>query len=151
MIKLSTVLAVTLCCLAPQGKDASAVTRKATHALVVHEKNACTETGEAAKALVKKLYLKDMTQWPSGAEAKPYGREAASPAQAAFVQGVLGMSDAELARHWLKLKNMNGTTPPKEVDSVRMLLKHVARHEGAFGVVPLTEAKADGVRTLFEF
>ena len=126
--------------------------KTAQYALVVNSANKCTETGEAAKAIIKKLFLKELTQWPDGLEAKPYAREGAAAEQVAFLKLVLGMSEAEVARHWLKMKNMNGTTPPKDVDSERMLLKHVAKTPGAFGIVKLDAAKgAEGVRVLFEF
>lgn len=126
--------------------------RIATYALVINTNNKTTETGDAAKATVKKLYLKDLSQWSDGTEAKPYAREGTSAEQAAFLKDVLGMSESELARHWLKLKNMNGTTPPKEVDTDRMVLKYVGKSDGAFGVVKVDSAKgAEGVKVLFEF
>jgi hypothetical protein len=130
---------------------ASAAAALQTYAIVVNAKCPAKETGEAARKLVKTLYLKDLTRWADGIEAKPYGREARTTEHAAFLAEVLGMSEAELARHWLRLKNMNGTTPPKEVDSDRLLIKHVARHDGAFGVVKAENAKGEGVRVLFEF
>jgi len=126
--------------------------KKATYALVVNANSKCTLTGDEAKALIKKLFLRELTQWPDGTEAKPYAREAAAAEQVAFLKDVLGMTDAELARHWLKVKNTNGTTPPKDVDSERMLLKHIAKSDGAFGVVKIDAAKgAEGVKILFEF
>jgi hypothetical protein len=121
-----------------------------TYALIVNSGNPAKDTPEVRK-LVKTLYLKELTRWSDGTEARPYGREAASTEHTAFAAGVLGMTDAELARHWLRLKNMNGTTPPKEIDNERMLIKHVARHDGAFGVVKTQAANAPGVRVLFEF
>lgn len=156
MSKIAILLTMVIAGALPNGqgqaKDASAKRRADTYALVVNEKNKCTETGDTAKATVKKLFLKDLTQWPDGTEAKPYSRESTSAEQAAFLKGVLGMTDAELARHWLKVKNMNGTTPPKDVDSDRMVLKYVAKAEGAFGVVKVDAAKgAEGVKVLFEF
>lgn len=156
MLKIATLLTVMLAGSLPlgqgQAKEASAARRADTYALVVNEKNKCSDTGDAAKATVKKLFLKDMTQWPDGTEAKPYAREGTSTEQAAFLKNVLGMTDAELARHWLKVKNMNGTTPPKDVDSDRMVLKYVAKSDGAFGVVKADAAKgAEGVKVLFEF
>jgi hypothetical protein len=155
MSRLAILLASLISCIAPPGKagpmDASSP-RKATYALVVNAKNAATETGDAAKALVKKLYLKDLTQWTDRTEAKPYSREAAAAEQVAFVKDVLGMNDAELARHWLKIKNMNGSTPPKEVDTDRMMLKYIAKYDGAFGVVKVDAARdGNGVKILFEF
>jgi ABC-type phosphate transport system substrate-binding protein len=126
--------------------------KPARYAVIVHVDNKLTESGDAARAVVKKLFLKDLSQWPDGAEAKAYAREAKSEAQSAFRQQVLDMSEAELARHWLKLKSMNGTTPPKEVDSDRLVLKYVSKNQSAFGIVDIATAKgAEGVRTLFEF
>ena len=125
---------------------------KATYALVVNVRNKTTATGDEARATVKKLFLKDLTQWPDGLDARPYAREDRSAEQAAFVKAVLGMNDPELARHWLRLKSTNGTTPPKEVDSDRLLLKYVARHDGAFGIIRIDAARAaPDVRILFEF
>lgn len=122
------------------------------HAVVVHVDNKMTETGDAAKVVVKKLFLKDLSQWPDGSEAKAYGRDDKSDAHIAFRNEVLGMSEAELARHWLKVKSMNGTTPPKEVDSDRLVLKYVAKNPSAFGICTLDSLKGvEGVRVLFEF
>jgi ABC-type phosphate transport system substrate-binding protein len=147
MSKLAILMTLVLGALGAQGEA-----KKATYALVINSNNKTTETGDAAKATIKKLFLKEMTQWSGGVEAKPYAREGTAPEQVAFLKDVLGMSDAELARHWLKMKNMNGTTPPKDVDSDRMILKYVAKTDGAFGVVKLDAAKgAEGVKVLFEF
>lgn len=123
----------------------------ATYALIVNANNQTKDGTEAARKLIRTLYLKELTRWGDGVEAKPYARAATSDEHAAFLGSVLGMSEAELARHWLRVKNINGTTPPKQVDSDRLLLKHVARHDGAFGVVAASEAKGSGVRVLFEF
>jgi len=138
---------------APERSPMAAQDGKTTRfAVVAHQDNAGFESVADAKATVKKLYLKELTQWPGGVEARPYARERQSQEQAAFVKDVLGMTDAELARHWLRLKNASGTTPPKDVDSERLLLKFVARNQGAFGVVALDAARsAEGVKVLFEF
>ncbi len=136
-------------------EQAEGVARQAptveTYAVVVNANNPTKDTGDVAKKAVKALFLKDLSRWSDGVEAKPFARDANAPEQVAFVKEVLGMSAAELARHWLKQKNMNGLTPPTEVDSDRMLLKHVARHDGAFGVVKAQHASASGVKVLFEF
>ena len=142
-------LSLALSLLAMAQEDAKKMTQ---WALVVNTANPCKDTGDAAKATIKRLFLKELTQWSGGLDAKPYAREAASAEHVAFLKLVLGMSEAELARHWLKMKNMSGTTPPKDVDSERMLLKYIAKTPGAFGVVKIESAKgAEGVRVLFEF
>jgi hypothetical protein len=136
----------------PVPAPAAVVRPPETYALIVNAGNSVQDGSGAVRKTIRTLYLKDFTRWANGVEAKPYGREPTSGEHVAFVSEVLGMSEAELARHWLRLKNMNGTTPPKEVDSDRLLIKHVARHDGAFGVVKASAAAmAEGVRVLFEF
>lgn len=122
------------------------------YALIVNAQNPAGEQGDAAEAMIKSLFLKNMTQWPGGTGARPYGREEGSAAQKAFMTRVLDMSEAELARHWLRVKSINGTTPPKQVDTDRMVLKYIARYEGAFGIVALDAiTDVEGIRVLFEF
>ena len=126
--------------------------RQTSYAVVVNAGNPLKETADATKAIVRRLFLKELSQWPDGTDARPYAREATTAEQLAFLGAVLGMKEAELARHWLRVKNMNGTTPPKEVDTDRMVLKYVAKHAGAFGIVKIAAARdAVGVRVLLEF
>lgn len=117
--------------------------------------NAGNTTKLAKNELVstaKKLYLKNLSRWPDGSPARPYARASSSDAQQAFAHRVLKMTDAELARHWLRLKNMRGTTPPREVSSDRLVIKHVARKTGAFAIVEASAVpKSANVRVLFEF
>ena len=146
-MSLAAVLATAAAGLAQTEKQAP----PKKYAVVVNAKNTCPIRGEKARSTIKKLFLKQTSKWPSGAAAKPYGRKAGKEIDA-FAKHVLGMGNAELARHWLKMKNMNGTTPPKAVSSDRMLLKYVAKYEGAFGIVTAAAAKsAKGVKILYEF
>lgn len=120
--------------------------------VIVHVDNKFAATGDAARAVVKQLFLKELSHWPDGTDAKAYARDPRSAAQEAFRRVVLEMSEAELARHWLKMKSRDGTTPPKEVDSDRLVLKYVAKNPFALGIVELASAKdASDVRTLLEF
>ena len=152
MISQSITAWVALAALLATGGSPAPQETKATYVVVVHANNPLKVSADTAKVTVKKLFLKNLTQWPDGTSARPYARTSTSAEQAAFVKDLLGMNDAELARHWLKIKNMNGSTPPKNVASDRMLLKYVARHHGAVGFVEKSAAaKAKGVRVLFEF
>lgn len=152
MPKTATMLLL-LAVTATQGKDQKSPPKAvAKYAVVLHVDNPITETGESARAIIRKLFLKELTRWPSGSEAKAYSRGSESPAQTAFRQTVLEMSEAELARHWLKQKSMNGATPPKEVETDRLVLKYVAKNPQAFGIVSLESVKdATGIKVLFEF
>ncbi|MFT4514096.1 MAG: hypothetical protein ACI89X_001233 [Planctomycetota bacterium] len=150
MLKLALLSALLLLSAVPVEQNKNKKTE--TYAVIVNMKNKCSQKGAAAKATVKKLFLKQMAKWPDGITAKPYGRKAGGSEQDAFVKGLLGMGNAELARHWLKMKNMNGTTPPKGVSSDRMILKYVEKHDGAFGIVKMSETKkSKGIKVLCSF
>lgn len=105
--------------------------------------NAANKTSPAeAKDLVKQLFLKNRTQWPGNIEALPFDRPAGSPEQAAFFSKVLGLSDSEVAQHWISLKQRTGATRPREISSDSMALKMVEKYEGAFVVVNREAAAA---------
>jgi hypothetical protein len=85
--------------------------QKAEFVVVVGKGCAWQPANEAeAKAAIKKLFLQQATAFPSGGEAKVIDRAVESAVRKAFVEKVLGMTDADLARHWLKIKNQNGRT-----------------------------------------
>lgn len=121
-------------------------------AVVVNSGNSIEfDSIDAARNEVKRLYLKQASAWSNRVDAAPYGRADDTPEQAAFLEQVLGMSTAELARHWISEKNRNGTVPPKDVTSDRMLAKFIEKYDGAFGVVTPAEAEEHGLRVLFTF
>ena len=120
-------------------------------AVVVAAANSWQGDEKQARALVKRLFLKQQLDWPSGKAARVYARPADSPEMQAFVKRVLDMSPAELARHWLQMKNREGATPPREVASVRMLVKHFDKQPDAIAIMTVAEAKAAGLRVLLEF
>ena len=122
------------------------------YAVVVHADNTLGTTGDALKTLIKRLFLKELMHWPDGKDARVYARTIDSAPQQAFRRQLLAMSEAELARHWIKQKSTNGSTPPKEVESDRLILKFVAKYQNALGIVELASLKdATGVKVLFEF
>lgn len=126
------------------------------YAVIVNSKNTCTQTGDTVKATIKHLFLKQLSKWPDGTAARPYGRGDGDPEQIAFVSSVLDMGDAELARHWLRMKNSSGTTPPRSVSSERMTIKYVAKYEGALGIVRIDAVdgagdEASDIKILYRF
>lgn len=127
-------------------------TPEAKYAVVVNTENSVEfENEEAARHEVKKLFLKSATEWHGGLEAKPFARDAGDAVQSAFVKEVLEMDKAELARHWVSVKNKNGVTPPKEVGSDKMLGKYIGKYEGGLGFMEVTAANKADVRILFEY
>jgi len=144
MKKIITAVFVTLMCASSPGFAAE-------YAIVVHSANNYSASDGEARQLVKRLYLKEITDWPSSGEAvRFYTPGSSDPAMSAFVDKVLGMTEASVASHWLNVKQQTGETPPREVPSARMLQKLVERYEGALGVVPADAVSGD-VRVLFKF
>lgn len=133
------------------GDALSAQERGARFAVIVNAQNVLDTDADSARAQVRKLYLKEATEWSNGVVALPFGREASSAAQTAFLERVLGMSQAALARHWIKLKNLRGVSSPKQVESAALVRRYVVKYPGAFGIVPIEEASGDDIRILFEF
>jgi len=135
---------------APKREEERPPPHRVTYAVIAHADTPDLPP-EAVRATIRKLFLREATKWPNGPEARAYAREGTSEEHRAFLRDVLGMSEAELARHWLRIKNTDGTPPPKEVDSERMMLRFVARREGAFGIVRADRAQAEGIKVLLEF
>ncbi len=125
----------------------------AEYAVIANAANPDAARGAAIREVVKRLFLKEQTNWPGGLPAKPLARPAGTPAADAFAAEVLGMSRTALDNHWLHLKQTKGETPPRAVGSVRILLRLVGKYPGAFSVVSAEQAASlpPGVTVVFTF
>lgn len=125
----------------------------AEYAVIVNAANPASGDSPDTRNLLKRIYLKEMTAWVNGVETQPLAREAGSPAQAAFHAQILGMSDTAVNEHWLRLKQVKGETPPREVGAARILFRLVGKYEGSFSVVTAEEAQElpPEVKVLFTF
>ena len=85
--------------------------------------------------LLRRIYLKQQTAWSSGKKSYFFARKDANSAELAFRKIVLGMSDSELDKYWLRMKQVRGLTPPRAVGSTRILLRQLQIRGGAVGVV----------------
>ncbi len=121
------------------------------YSLVINPNNPYKAKIGPSKAFIRKLYLKQTSTWPLAGKARPFGRSHGSASQRAFETRVLGMSPAVMARHWLRLKNLNGSTPPMILSSDHKIAKFVKKYKGAFGWVESSRAKKTGLTVLFEF
>jgi hypothetical protein len=148
----SLAAAGTLAALTVAGAGPANTAAAGEFAVLVHADNPAGD-GDAARAQVARLFLKRASEWSYGERAYPFDRPTGSAAHKAFVATILGTDENGLEAWWLQLKQTRGETPPREVGSVRFLLRAVQRREGAFGFAR-TEAVQplpDGVRILFEF
>lgn len=121
-------------------------------AVVVSAENPHTDSPERLLGLVRQLFLKERGEWPGGDESRPFSVESGDPLHTAFLGSVLNMSESELARHWISLKQRTGQTAPREVGSSRLLGKLVSKYPGAMGLMTVEDAaEAEGVRVLLTF
>ncbi|MEQ8387926.1 MAG: hypothetical protein RLP16_06510 [Alphaproteobacteria bacterium] len=120
--------------------------------LVVNSANPIAAGGDT-KTVIKRLYLKQMSEWPHGEKSIVFDREPDSAAYQGFIASVLGMSQAELDDHWLRLKQTTGDTPPRSVGSARILVRQIEKNAGALSYMPASEAEdlGEGVKILLKF
>ena len=123
------------------------------YVVIVNAANPVAGDNADTRSMIKRSYLKEMSAWGNGSEAQPLAREAGSAVQQAFHKSVLEMSDAAVDDHWLRLKQIKGETPPREVGSARILFRLVGKYEGAFSFVTTEEAAEipPEVKVLFTF
>lgn len=123
------------------------------YAVIVHPSNkAKFAKDEEARQVVRKLFLRTSANWTRDLEAKPYYPGEKEAVHRALLDKVLGMSSAELARHWITMKNTRGIAPPKAVEGASKMRKYVSHFEGGLGIVPYEEGLESGkdkVRVLF--
>lgn len=112
----------------------------ADYVVVVNETNEFSGDPAAIKQQLKKLFLKQQSEWPSGEKAIPFDRDGDSASHQALLTVILGMTEAEIAAHWKKMKQVRGDTPPRAVGSASILLRLLAKKKGAFGIVKSEEA-----------
>ena len=117
-----------------------AVAESSEYAVVSSAENRASEVDAS---LVRLLYLKELSEWPTGTSARPIGRAEGSPEDRLLLESVLEMDAARLAQHWISLKQRTGQRKVRRVESsekVVLLLKH---YPGAFAVLPIAIAEAD--------
>ncbi len=146
MIHRSVMLGMVLACV-----FLSTGLQAAEYAVVIHASNSYSDSPDTMKQVVKQLYLKQRSEWPNNIAVKPFGRPADDVAHQAFLRQVLQMSEVELASHWISVKQKTGQAAPREIGRDSLLLKLIAKYEGALAVVAMEAAQSDNIRILFTF
>ena len=148
--KIAITVGVSLALIDPIASGVMGVSA-ADYYVVVNEANGFNGSEDEAKALIRRLYLKNTKNWPGGETAVPFARKGTSDAQMALLQTILNMSDAEHVQHWARLKQTTGDTPPRAVGSNSILLRLIKREPGAIGVMEASGPEPDGVKVLLKF
>ncbi len=123
------------------------------YSVIVNTANTFSGSEEQLRNQLKRMFLKFQTVWPDDTDARIYASPADSPQMSAFQKSVLGMSQAEVASHWLSAKQRSGETPPREVKSARIMSKLVGKYPGAFGIVDSesVDAGAKNIKVIMSF
>lgn len=103
--------------------------------VIINAQNDSLDRNEDVKAILRRIYLKEITSWPSGDRAIFFGRPADSEEEQAFRAAILGMSDDALEEHWTRMKQIRGETPPRAISSTRILLRQIESKKNAVGVI----------------
>ena len=125
-------------------------THAAEYAVIVNAGNDYAAAEGDMKTVVRRIYLKQQTNWPNGVKAAPFSR-GEDAAQTAFNKVVLDMSNAAHSDYWIKKKQTEGTVAPRAIGSTSILSRQIARRDGGVSVVPASDALPDQVRVLFTF
>ncbi|MFT5051781.1 MAG: hypothetical protein ACI8QZ_003204 [Chlamydiales bacterium] len=128
------------------------LTPEGEFAVVVNAANDTHFSDEvAARRAVRRLFLRTSNDWGNHEEAKPFAPRDGDAAYAAYLTAVLDMSKAELARHWISMKNKRGVAPPKEIGSVKIMIRYVGRYDGGVGIIPVADTQGTDLKVLFTF
>jgi ABC-type phosphate transport system substrate-binding protein len=108
--------------------------------VIVHSSNPATSL---SREQVVRYFLKKATAWPSGKVVAPVDQEKDSATRAAFSQGVLHKSVAEVIAYWQQQIFSGRGVPPTEKRSDAEVVAFVEGNEGAIGYVSASAAAGD--------
>ena len=132
----------------------SPVLAKDSFALIINEDNHSSGSRKEMISLIARLFLKKGKMWPeSDLTCRPFDRGDTSQEHQEFIEKILKMSKGRLDDHWAKMKQLRGDTPPRKINSTRILLRLIQKNKGAFGIVSREDAAdlPQGIKVLFFF
>jgi len=88
------------------------------------------------KSDVKRFFLLQSQNWPSGEKVKPVNRDNKSKLKRAFIKSALNMRMGKYQDYWLGLKQTTGEREPKSLRSNKFVLKIVGKKKNAIGYLP---------------
>lgn len=104
--------------------------------------------GELDQEMVKKLFLGEIAEFPSGHKAIVANHAAGSPDRAAFFEYVLEMSETRHKRYWARKKSIGKEGAPTELDSHKDILSWAVKTP--LGITYIDQKMVDdSVKVLF--
>lgn len=115
------------------------------YVLIVNRSNPAAALG---RAQVAKLFLKQVTRWPTGAPAEVVDLPERSPVRAEFTQAVLGKRMPAMNAYWQQLIFAGREIPPPQRRTSGEVAAFVAAAPGRVGYVAAGTALPAGVKVL---
>jgi ABC-type phosphate transport system substrate-binding protein len=112
--------------------------------VVVHPQSPATSL---SRKEVARLFLRQATTWPGGAQARPVDQPRTAPVREAFSQAILDRSAAQVDAYWTQAVFSGRAVPPPERRSDAEVLAYVRETPGSIGYVS-PDAPLEGVRKL---
>ncbi|MFQ5777354.1 MAG: hypothetical protein ACE5IP_05050 [Terriglobia bacterium] len=91
-------------------------------------------------AELRRIFLREKTQWPNGWPITVYERSIVNPIREQFSRIALGSKPSELRQHWLRLQLTRGMRAPRACSSTALLKRYLERVKGGVGYMYLEEA-----------
>ena len=101
---------------------------------------------QISPADLRLLFQTNKLEW-EGRRMTPLNLPRTDQARKTFDQVVLGMDEERVLRYWIDRKIRGGNPPPKQIPEVSLVVRLVAKMEGAIAYVP-ESALAPGVRVV---
>lgn len=108
--------------------------KKNSFVVIVNKANG---VGTISKGMLRTIYLRKISRWPSGAEIAPIDMPSGSQPRAAFSREILKVSLEDLAVYWIDQHITRSIRPPKELETMTAIKEQVAARPGAIAYIPL--------------
>jgi hypothetical protein len=103
--------------------------------VIAHPKVSVSTLGGAD---IETIFTTRKLYWPDGSRIIPFNLPPRSPLRVEFDEGALHLSADDVARFWIDRRVRGGQQPPRQVPDLELMLRVVAKVEGAIGYAPLS-------------
>jgi len=101
--------------------------------VIVHPSN---RFNTLRRSQIDYLFLRKVSRWPWGAEAKPIDLPVHDAIRQEFTREVLGTSESQLETYWIDQRSTLGLVPPDVVPDAAAAKAFVAARPGAIAYIP---------------
>ncbi len=101
---------------------------------------------------VRAYFMKTEPRWDNGEKVRPIDRAGSSAERTAFISDVLGISDAELERHWIEKQYASAATPATRAPDASAVISLVRAFPGGIGFISQAtwdDADHTGLKAVF--